>query len=319
MGYETPSLDAILFDIGMSSNQLSDPSRGFSYQLDGPLDMRMSNHSETALTAETIVNSMDFSCKVNAGLAFSRACSLLGRTISATHPRLRTRQASKKDCQIHCSCKTKSSHSFYASVIRHNYKSNLWKNRSMAIWDASSSRENVMLIKSLFPKPMSYTKKHRFQALRIYINEELDELKQGLIAAEKWLKPNGLCIVVSFHSLEDAIVKSFFKTCEKGQAETYRRPNRLERAQLLKEKKEREMQWDPASLMVPAESLDVDNGTESSPRFLPSFVSLGNKVVKPTRDEQMENSRSRSAKMRVAQRTEHAPHFSSKAPFSAAL
>ena len=69
MRYETPCLDAIIFDIGMSSNQLSDPSRGFSYQLDGPLDMRMSNHSETALTAETIVNSIDFSRKVNEDLA----------------------------------------------------------------------------------------------------------------------------------------------------------------------------------------------------------------------------------------------------------
>jgi 16S rRNA C1402 N4-methylase RsmH len=94
MGYKEPCLDAILFDIGMSSNQLSDPSRGFSYQLDGPLDMRMSNHSGTALTAKTIVNSKHFYWKVNvsfANLHNYHMISILGRTAGATHSRLRTR------------------------------------------------------------------------------------------------------------------------------------------------------------------------------------------------------------------------------------
>ncbi len=105
-----------------------------------------------------------------------------------------------------------------------------------------------------------------FQALRIYINRELDELKEGLAAVEAMLKPSGILAVVSFHSLEDRIVKRFL--AERSQAAA--KPSRH----------------------MPE--------VASSP---PTFELLGRKAVAPGAREKTENSRSRSAKLRIARRT----------------
>ena len=105
-----------------------------------------------------------------------------------------------------------------------------------------------------------------FQALRIYINRELDELTDGLAAVEAMLEPGGILAVVSFHSLEDRIVKRFLTACSQAAA----RPSRH----------------------MP----DIDGPA-------PTFELLGCKAVVPSADEQAENTRARSAKLRVACRT----------------
>jgi 16S rRNA (cytosine1402-N4)-methyltransferase len=105
-----------------------------------------------------------------------------------------------------------------------------------------------------------------FQALRIYINRELDELTDGLAAVEAMLEPGGILAVVSFHSLEDRIVKRFLTARSQAAA----RPSRH----------------------MP----DIDGPT-------PTFELLGRKAVVPSADEQAENTRARSAKLRVACRT----------------
>jgi 16S rRNA (cytosine1402-N4)-methyltransferase len=105
-----------------------------------------------------------------------------------------------------------------------------------------------------------------FQALRIYINRELDELTDGLAAVEAMLEPGGILAVVSFHSLEDRIVKRFLTARSQAAA----RPSRH----------------------MP----DIDGPA-------PTFELLGRKAVVPSADEQAENTRARSAKLRVACRT----------------
>ena len=110
-----------------------------------------------------------------------------------------------------------------------------------------------------------------FQALRIYINRELDELEDGLAAAEAMLKPGGVLAVVSFHSLEDRIVKRFLSQ----RSQMASRPSRH----------------------LP----DVDGPA-------PSFELLSRKAILPGTEEQSENTRARSAKLRIARRTD-APIF----------
>ena len=112
-----------------------------------------------------------------------------------------------------------------------------------------------------------------FQALRIYVNRELDELASGLAAVESLLKPDGILAVVSFHSLEDRIVKRFLTTRSQHAA----RPSR---------------------------HLPIATGA------LPSFDLVSRKAVLPSREECRINSRARSAKLRIARRT-NAPVFMS--------
>lgn len=111
-----------------------------------------------------------------------------------------------------------------------------------------------------------------FQALRIHVNDELGELQRGLKAAEILLKPAGRLAVVSFHSLEDRIVKDFLR---KRSATTV-----------------------ALSRHMPAANDDVPN---------PSFRLLSKKAVTPTDEETRENPRARSAKLRIAERTEAPP------------
>ena len=112
-----------------------------------------------------------------------------------------------------------------------------------------------------------------FQALRIYVNRELDELANGLVAVESLLKPNGILAVVSFHSLEDRVVKRFLKTRSQYAA----RPSRHR---------------------PPADGA------------APSFELVERKAVLPSEEERRINSRARSAKLRIARRT-NAPLYMS--------
>ena len=111
-----------------------------------------------------------------------------------------------------------------------------------------------------------------FQALRIYVNRELEELTSGLAAAETLLKPDGILAVVSFHSLEDRIVKGFLTTRSQYAA----RPSRHQ---------------------------PLVNGKA------PSFDLIARKAVLPSKKECRINSRARSAKLRIARRTNAPSYF----------
>jgi len=158
--------DGILADLGVSSLQLDDAARGFSFQADGPLDMRMDPHSE--LTAEQVVNHLSERELADVIYEFGeeRRSRRIARAIVRSRPIRTTAQL--------------------AEVISAAARP---MNRGERIHPATRT----------------------FQALRIFVNRELDDLRALLEAAPRILKPGGRVVVISFHSLEDRIVKDAFR------------------------------------------------------------------------------------------------------------
>ena len=157
-------VDGVTMDIGVSSMQLDRAERGFSFQADGPLDMRMSREGESAAD---FLNTADEG--VIADVLFQYGdeprSRRVARAIVAARPLTRTSEL--------------------ASVVRR------------ALGHKPHDKKD----------PATRT----FQAIRIHLNRELDELADGLAAAERVLRPGGRLAVVTFHSLEDRIVKRFLR------------------------------------------------------------------------------------------------------------
>ncbi len=157
------SLDGILADLGVSSLQLGDAARGFSFQAEGPLDMRMDPQSE--LTADQVVNHMREEDLANViyEVGEERRSRRIARAIVRARPITST--------------------SHLAQII------------SAALRSMKHGQERI--------HPATRT----FQAIRIFVNRELEDLKALMHAAPQALKPGGRLVVISFHSLEDRIVK----------------------------------------------------------------------------------------------------------------
>ena len=215
--------DVIIFDLGVSSNQIDNPERGFSFQQDGPLDMKMGSSN---LNAFEVINSFD----------------------------------EKKLADIF--------YQFGEEKYSRKIAKNIVINRTKKT--IQNTLELSEIIKKSVPARNNFKKIHpatkTFQALRIFINDELNELKIALEKSENLLAKNGLLIIVSFQSLEDRIVKDFFNH-KSGK------------------------RW-------------------RSSRHLPDLADLGPTTLKiitkkPLRPKDVEinnNPRSRSAKLRVAQK-----------------
>jgi len=163
--------DGILADIGVSSLQLSDAARGFSFQADGPLDMRMDPQSER--TAEQVVNHLDE--RELADVIYEFGEERRSRRIARAIVRSRPIRSTAHLAQI-----------LSAAARPMNSGTDKYERRI---------------------HPATRT----FQALRIFVNRELDDLKALLEAAPRILKPGGRVVVISFHSLEDRIVKDAFR------------------------------------------------------------------------------------------------------------
>ncbi len=163
----SPIADGLLADLGVSSLQLSDAARGFSFQAEGPLDMRMDPRSER--TAEQVVNHLDERELADVIYEFGeeRRSRRIARAIVRSRPIRST--------------------AHLAGVI------------SAAARPMNSESKRI--------HPATRT----FQALRIFVNRELDDLRALLGAAPRILKPSGRVVVISFHSLEDRIVKDAFR------------------------------------------------------------------------------------------------------------
>jgi 16S rRNA (cytosine1402-N4)-methyltransferase len=158
-------VDGIALDIGVSSMQFDQADRGFSFQNDGPLDMRMSQSGETAAEFLNHADEGEIA-RVLKDYGEEPRARAVARAIVAARPLTRTAEL--------------------AAVVR----------RALGYRQGQKS------------DPATRT----FQAIRIHLNAELDELEQGLRAAERSLRPGGRLAVVTFHSLEDRIVKRFLKT-----------------------------------------------------------------------------------------------------------
>jgi 16S rRNA (cytosine1402-N4)-methyltransferase len=216
-------LDGVTLDIGVSSMQLDEGARGFSFLKDAPLDMRMdkAGRSVADLLAEEDEEAI---ADILYHLGEERASRRIARAIVADRkatPFVSTRQL--------------------ASLIER----------------VAPARPG----EAIHPATRS------FQALRIAVNDELGELAHGLVAAEAILKPGGHLAVVTFHSLEDRIVKQFFAR-RSGRGET-------------------------AGRRLPGEK----------PAAPPTFVVEGRQPIAPSEAERLANPRARSAKLRFATRT----------------
>lgn len=220
-------VDAVVLDIGVSSMQLDQAERGFSFMREGPLDMRMEQaNGPTAREAVLHLSAAEL----------TRVFQVYGEEKRARHV---------SNC-----------------IISAREQGDIVTTTDLA----------EILEKALGRRGKTHPATRVFQALRIFVNDELGELYRGLCAAERILKPDGRLVVVTFHSLEDRIVKTFFR----------RRAG------------------------------EITGGSRYAPEVkhegpAASFTLPRRSVTKPSKSEIEENPRSRSAKMRVAIRTEAAP------------
>jgi 16S rRNA (cytosine1402-N4)-methyltransferase len=159
--------DGILADIGVSSLQLDDAARGFSFQADGPLDMRMDPRGER--TAEQVVNHLD------------------ERQLADVIYEFGEERRSRRIARAICRSRPIRSTAHLADVI------------------SAAARPMNQAERRIHPATRT------FQALRIFVNRELEDLQALLAAAPRILKPGGRVVVISFHSLEDRIVKDAFR------------------------------------------------------------------------------------------------------------
>ncbi|CAK6449299.1 unnamed protein product [Pipistrellus nathusii] len=176
-GVQPGTLDGVLFDLGCSSMQFDAPERGFSLRNDGPLDMRMDGDRYPDMpTAADVVNALD-----------QQALASILRTYGEE------RHAKK-----------------IASAIV----------QARSIYPITRTQQLASIVAGAFPPAAIYARKDllqrsthiatkTFQAFRIFVNNELNELYAGLKTAQKFLRPGGRLVALSFHSLEDRIVKRF--------------------------------------------------------------------------------------------------------------
>ncbi|HQS83451.1 MAG: 16S rRNA (cytosine(1402)-N(4))-methyltransferase [Alphaproteobacteria bacterium 16-39-46] len=221
---ELSEVQGVVFDLGVSSPQIDNAERGFSFQKEGPLDMRM---EKTGFKALDVVN-------------------------TATEEML-------ADIFYHYGDETKS-----RRIARAILKARLQK-------PFTTTSELVRVVHSVMGaksgKIDSATRV--FQALRIYVNDEIGSLKKGLEGALKVLSPGGRLIIVTFHSLEDRIVKDFFNMHSGKSKNSYSRHS-------------------PLPSCVPQQ---------------PILHLLTPKAIRPQESEIFQNPRARSAKLRAALRT----------------
>ena len=166
------ALDGVVLDIGVSSFQIDDPSRGFSFMTDGPLDMRMGRHgpngsTSTDLTAAILVN------------------TLPERDLADLLFQLGEERASRRVARAIVTARAE------APIV--------------------TTGRLASIIRAVLPPDKSghHPATRSFQALRLSVNDELGEIERGLRHAARLLNPGGRIVVVSFHSLEDRIVKRF--------------------------------------------------------------------------------------------------------------
>ncbi|KAM6172419.1 12S rRNA N(4)-cytidine methyltransferase METTL15 isoform 1-T1 [Erethizon dorsatum] len=242
-GVQPGTLDGVLLDLGCSSMQLDTPERGFSFRKDGPLDMRMDgDRCPDMPTAADVVNALDQQALT----------SILRRYGEEKHAR----------------------------------KIALAIGQARATYPITRTQQLASIVAGAFPPSAIYARKDllqrsthiatkTFQALRIFVNNELNELYTGLKTAQKFLRPGGRLVAISFHSLEDRIVKRFFLGI-----------SMTERFNLSVRQK-----------MVETLGSDHESKEGKAPLM---WEMIHKKVVTPDDQEVQDNPRARSAKLRAA-------------------
>jgi 16S rRNA (cytosine1402-N4)-methyltransferase len=223
------AVHGVVLDLGMSSMQLDEAERGFSFLQDGPLDMRMGKEGPTAADVVNLLAERE-----------------LAHILSVLGEEKRARAIAR------------------AIVARRD------EQPILTTLELADIVARVLGRKHDDPKhPATRT----FQALRLYVNGELEELARGLAAAERLLKAGGRLVVVTFHSLEDRIAKRFF-----------------------------------ASRSAPPPRGSRHLPEKGGVAQAPSFRLLNRRPVSPSKDEIRANPRARSARLRAGERTESPAH-----------
>lgn len=216
-------VDGILYDLGVSSPQLDEAERGFSYHQDAPLDMRMDQNA--SLSAYEVVNDYEYGELVK--IFFRYGEEKFSKQIAREIERVRQQKP------------------------------------------IETTGELVEIIKDVIPAPArrkgGHPAKRIFQAIRIAVNDELGVIEDTLEQAIPLLKVNGRISVITFHSLEDRIVKTIFKEYSTAK------------------------DLPPGIPMVPEE-------------FQPDLKQITRKPMLPSEEELVENNRSRSAKLRIVEK-----------------
>jgi 16S rRNA (cytosine1402-N4)-methyltransferase len=216
--------DGVVFDLGVSSMQIDEAARGFSFRLDGALDMRMGRHGPSAADIVAKASERDLA-------------AIIGTLGEENHARAVARAIAR----------ARDEHAIETTSALADIVARVVHSRPGAIHPATRT----------------------FQALRIFVNDELAELARGLAAAERALKPSGRLVVVAFHSLEDRIVKTFLAERSRTPAGSRHRPD----------------------VVAPP----------------PTFGVLTRRPETPDEAEIAANPRARSAKLRAAERTDAPP------------
>jgi 16S rRNA (cytosine1402-N4)-methyltransferase len=228
-------LDGVVLDLGVSSMQLDQADRGFSFMKDGPLDMRMSQQGSSAADLVNGATEADLA-DILYHFGEERAARRIARAIIAARPVTRTLALA----EVIAGCLPR-------------------------------------------PKPgQSHPATRSFQAIRIAVNDEYGELVAGLMAAERALKPGGALAVVTFHSVEDRIVKRFFQAGAGAAGNANR--------------------YAPATVAV-----------------APVWKVVTKKAISADADELAANPRARSAMLRIARRTDAPARLSAAAADARAL
>jgi 16S rRNA (cytosine1402-N4)-methyltransferase len=222
-------IDGVVFDLGVSSMQLDEATRGFSFRADGPLDMRMASAGASAADVVTQASEQDLAAII-ATLGEERMARAVAR-----------------------------------AIVRERTQTPIRSTRALA--------EIVGRVVHARPGAI-HPATRTFQALRMFVNEELAELAEALEAAEAILKPGGRLVVVTFHSLEDRLVKTFLNERGKRSGGSRHQPEVIEPP--------------------------------------PSFRILTGRPATPDDAEIAANPRARSAKLRAAERTDAPPRRSAQ-------
>jgi len=227
-GSGVTAVDGVMLDIGVSSFQIDEAMRGFSFREDGPLDMRMAQSGESAADVVNTYEENDI-----ANIIYQFGEERKSRRIASAIVKKRIDEPFKTTKQL-------------ADLVE-------------GVLGRAPRRKG---------KKQVHPATRTFQALRIYVNDELGELRRGLVGAEACLKQGGRLVVVAFHSLEDRIVKKFM--AERGGR-------------------------------VSSGSRHLPGPAEAGPP--PSFKLEVKGAVKPGEAELAANVRARSARLRIATRT----------------
>ncbi|KAJ6652654.1 hypothetical protein lerEdw1_011224 [Lerista edwardsae] len=252
VGVQPGSLDGVLLDAGCSSMQLDSPERGFSLRKDGPLDMRMDGYRYPDMpTAADVVNALD-----------QQALASILRTYGEERHARQIASAVVQARSIYPITRTQQ----LASIV------------------AGAFPESALYArKDLLQRP-SHVATKTFQALRIFVNDELHELYAGLKTAEKFLKPGGRLVALSFHSLEDRIIKRFIQGIDMS-----------EKFNLSIRQKVRQMGRNSSNQEEDEGEEELSSGNANS-----RWTAIQKHVLTPQAQDIEHNPRGRSAKLRGA-------------------